>query len=170
MFYVSGLNLRLHDESGSCSLLKQTVLSEKYLFIGPKNEQVDLLYRGKLMNIGDPRELYKIDGFAQDFIKSCQNNCINHQKFIGPDDRFAFACERTNVCCKNFSEEDRIVLEPYDVLRLSRRFNISTQRILHDFAELALDENTHFPIAFLTYKGKSRKNKCWMSPIKARIN
>lgn len=112
------------------------------------------------MNIGDPRELYKIDGFAQDFIEGCQNNCINHQKFIGPDDRFAFACKRTNVCCKNFSAEDRIILEPYDVLRLSRKLNISTQRFIHDFAELALDENTHFPIAFLTYKGKSRRNKC----------
>ncbi|UCE66054.1 MAG: YkgJ family cysteine cluster protein [Candidatus Zixiibacteriota bacterium] len=64
------------------------------------------------------------------------------------------------MCCKNFSSNDRIIIEPYDVLRLSRRLSISTGKFLEQYADLTLDDHTHFPVALLKYKGNRRRNKC----------
>ena len=112
------------------------------------------------MHIGDPGDLKKIDGFTNAYAENCRRNSLNHKDFIGPRDRFDFTCKRTNVCCKNFSSNDRIIIEPYDVLRLSRRLSISTGKLLEEYADLTLDDNTHFPLALLKYKGNKRRNKC----------
>jgi|GEM_PF-3363325 len=112
------------------------------------------------MHIGDPGELKKIDGFISAYVENCRRNHLNHTDFIGPEDRFNFTCKRTDVCCKNFSSKDRILIEPYDVLRLSRRLRISTRKFMREYADLTLDHHTHFPVALLKYKGGSTRNKC----------
>ncbi len=112
------------------------------------------------MIVGDPKDLYKIDGFEQEYFENCRKSRINHKGFIGPQDKFSFTCERTNVCCKNFSDEDRIVLEPYDILRLSRKLRISTGKFISDYADLSLDRNTQLPIALLGFQGTDSRNKC----------
>ncbi len=112
------------------------------------------------MKIGNPEDLKNIDGFHQAFNARCQADNLNFQKFIGPDDKFQFSCQRTNVCCKNFTDGERIILEPYDVYRLSRSRKISTSAFLERYSELTIDSETHLPIALLTYKGEERRNKC----------
>ena len=112
------------------------------------------------MHIGDPKELLKNNEFQQNYSACCRDKGMVHKEFLGPDDHFKFTCRRTNECCKNFSSTDRIILDPYDVYRLSGRRKISTSKFMRDYAELTLDESTHFPIALLKYKGNNRKNKC----------
>ena len=112
------------------------------------------------MLIGNPEDLKKIEGFTRLYAESCRQKCLNHKSFIGPGDRFEFACKRTGVCCKNFTSNDRIIIEPYDVLRLCRKLKISTGRFMKVYADLILDDNIHFPIALLKYKGNSARNKC----------
>jgi len=112
------------------------------------------------MYIADPGDLRKIDGFTRAYAEKCQRYCINHESFIGPEDRFVFTCKRKNVCCKNFSSTDRIIIEPYDVLRLSRKLGMTTGKFMEEYADLTLDEYTHLPIALLGYKGNVSRNKC----------
>ncbi len=112
------------------------------------------------MNIGDPKELVKTRNFARAYKKRCKNNNINHIRFLADRDRFGFTCQRTNICCKNFTERERIVLDPYDVYRLSRNRRASTGRFLELYADLRLDHETHIPIALLKYQGEESRNKC----------
>lgn len=112
------------------------------------------------MNIGDPKELVRTRDFARAYEKRCQNNNINHVRFLGDGDIFNFTCQRTNTCCRNFTERERIILDPYDVYRLSRNRRASTGRFLELYSDLRLDHETHIPIASLKYKGEESCNKC----------
>ena len=112
------------------------------------------------MKIGDPKELEKTKGFAGAYRQKCIENNINHIKFLGDGDTFNFTCQRLNVCCKNFKENERIILDPYDVYRLSRNRKMSTGRFLELCADLRLDHETHIPIALLKYQGEESRNKC----------
>lgn len=112
------------------------------------------------MIIGDPKELEKIKGFTRAYKKGCLENNINHIRFLGDGDRFNFTCQRTNICCKNFSDGERIILDPYDIYRLSRNRGMSTGRFLKLYADLRLDHDTHLPIALLRYQGEGNRNKC----------
>ncbi|UCC78490.1 MAG: YkgJ family cysteine cluster protein [Candidatus Zixiibacteriota bacterium] len=113
------------------------------------------------MHIGDPGDLLKVDGFTLAYAESCRKYGLIHKKFLGQLDRFAFNCRRGNACCKNFSPTDRIIVEPYDVLRLSRKLKITTAKFMGECADLTLDEHTHFPLAMLRLKGNDSRNKCF---------
>ena len=112
------------------------------------------------MNIGDPKALAKTKGFARTYEERCKENGINHDRFLGDGDIFSFTCQRTNICCRNFSEWERIILDPYDVYRLSRNRRTSTGRFLELCADLGLDHETDIPIALLKYQGQEDRNKC----------
>lgn len=112
------------------------------------------------MNIGDPKELVKTKDFARAYENGCKNNNINHVNFLGDGDKFSFTCQRTNICCKNFTEQERIILDPYDVYRLSQNRKTSTRKFLELYADPILDHETHIPIALLRYQGEEYRNKC----------
>ncbi len=112
------------------------------------------------MVIGDPKELEKTKGFTRAYKKRCIDNNINHIRFLRDGDRFSFTCQRTNACCKNFTQQERIILDPYDVYRLSRNREMSTGRFLKLYADLRLDHETHIPTALLRYQGEGDRNKC----------
>ncbi len=112
------------------------------------------------MKIGDPKELEKTKGFARAYRERCIKNNINHIGFLGYGDTFNFTCRRSNACCRDFKEGERIILDPYDLYRLSRNRRMSTGRFLKQYADLRLDHETHIPIALLKYQGKESHNKC----------
>jgi len=113
-----------------------------------------------VFKMDDPAELKAIAGFHEAYRSHCSASKINHVKFLGPEDRFSFTCQRTNTCCRNFSDGERIILDPYDVLRLSRKKGITTGKFMSKYATLTLDNETHIPIALLNYSGREHKNKC----------
>lgn len=125
------------------------------------DRSVETEYEGNIMRIGDPSDLLKIDGFTQVYHQSCKKLGLVHTNFLGQRDRFVFTCCRTGACCKNFSSTDRIIIEPYDVLRMSRRLKIPTGKFMEEYADLTLDEHTNLPLALLRYKGGNSRNKCY---------
>ncbi len=132
-------------------------LIEKIDGASDSNQAMDLSSNVK---IGDPRDLRKIDGFEEAYKRRCEANNINHVEFLGPDDTFSFACKKLNTCCRNFTDSERITLDPYDVFRLSRDRKISTGKFLEKYAVLTLDSETLIPVAILSYRGTEGRNKC----------
>jgi len=108
------------------------------------------------MKFGDPKDLKLTD----ELIKSVKILIdINITKILGPHDSFKFSCKRDNKCCRNRTDNP-IILNPYDVLRLSRNRNLSTTQLLNKYTTLTLGGQSHLPLALLKYEGNEFKNKC----------
>ena len=68
---------------------------------------------------------------------------------LAPDDTFNFQCHSGlkcfNQCCRNLN----LFLYPYDVLRLSRCLEISTDAFIDDYVDIVLREDYYFPEVLL---------------------
>lgn len=73
-----------------------------------------------------------------------------------PSETFRFQCRPDldcfNTCCRN----KRLMLLPYDVLRLRRSLSLPSQQILAELAELELDPNSGWPALRLKLQDDGR--------------
>jgi uncharacterized protein len=70
-------------------------------------------------------------------------------KALAPDDTFHFQCHASlscfNRCCRNLN----LFLYPYDVLRLSRHLEISTDDFVERYVDVVLRDGHYFPEVLL---------------------
>lgn len=70
-------------------------------------------------------------------------------KPIGPGDRFSFRCHAElacfNQCCRNLN----LLLYPYDVMRLRRHLEISSDQFIEQYVDIVLRDGHFFPEVLL---------------------
>ena len=109
------------------------------------------------MNLIDPNTLTKDQ---KDMFKLKGGD---HFKLLGLDDTFNLTCIQCARCCKNRSNYhrfDKIILTPYDIIRLSRRLKITTSDFHSQFADMELRPRTHSAEAVLRFTGDDKNNIC----------
>ncbi len=110
--------------------------------------------------VGDPADMRRMNGCDKARLESRCPDKINHVRFLGPHEKFNFSCKRLNTCCENFTQADRVPLDPYDIYRLSRNKKMSTGQLIEKHVDIVLDADTHIPLAFLRFRGEEGRNKC----------
>lgn len=78
-------------------------------------------------------------------------------RMMGKGDTFCFQCHSGlscfNQCCRNLN----LFLYPYDVLRLKKNLNISSEVFLDKYVDLVLREGTFFPDVLLRMSENNEK-------------
>jgi len=78
-------------------------------------------------------------------------------RILGEEDTFCFQCHSGlscfNQCCRNLN----LFLHPYDVLRLKRNLNISSEVFLDTYVDLVLREGIFFPEVVFRMSENSEK-------------
>ncbi|AOY59919.1 MULTISPECIES: YkgJ family cysteine cluster protein [Desulfococcus] len=76
---------------------------------------------------------------------------------LGGEDRFSFACHPKvgcfNRCCRNLN----LFLYPYDVVRLRKNLDISSDRFLERYVDVVLRPGSHFPEVLLRMADNAEK-------------
>ena len=71
-------------------------------------------------------------------------------KRLNAGDTFAFRCHPQvacfNQCCRNLN----LFLYPYDVIRLKRRLNLSSDQFLDNYVDIVLRDSNYFPEVLLS--------------------
>ena len=80
-------------------------------------------------------------------LDNLQNNAISR------DEPFNFHCLQCGRCCKN--RED-ILLNPYDLYRISKELNRQPREIIKQYCEVYIGETSRFPCVLLKQKGKEK--------------
>ena len=98
------------------------------------------------------------------------------------EDPFRFACHPNISCFTECCAKLRLLLTPYDILRMKNRLNISSDQFLDRYTETLLDHHSRFPMVklrmgqegghrcpFVTQKGCSiyedRPEACRLYPV-----
>ena len=68
---------------------------------------------------------------------------------LGLDSQFKFRCHKDVACFTRCCREIKITLTPYDVLRLKKRLNLSSEEFLAIYTDLHLLEKTDLPVVTL---------------------
>ena len=94
-----------------------------------------------------------------DGIRSQNDNPVQPVK-IKESDSFCFSCHKGvscwNVCCHGAD----ITLTPYDILRLTRRFQVKPEEFLKAFTVPAMWHGADMPVAKLRMRGDDGKGAC----------
>ncbi len=76
---------------------------------------------------------------------------------LGEGERFSFACHPKvscfNRCCRNLN----LFLYPYDVVRLRKNLDVSSDRFLEEFVDVVLRPGSHFPEVLLRMSDNAEK-------------
>ena len=75
-------------------------------------------------------------------------------------DSFCFSCRRENACWNKCCHGADITLTPYDILRLSRHFDIRPAEFLVDYTVPAVWEKANLPVAKLRMTGEDGTGPC----------
>lgn len=82
---------------------------------------------------------------------------------LDPDDRFCFQCHSKlpcfNRCCRNL----KLILYPYDVLRLKNHLEISSERFIDDYVDVVLRKGEYFPEVLLRMAGDEEQSCPFLS-------
>jgi hypothetical protein len=62
---------------------------------------------------------------------------------------FQFACHAGISCFTECCAKLRLLLTPYDILRMKNRLNISSDQFLDQYTETLLDRHSRFPMVKL---------------------
>ncbi|MDQ1334961.1 MAG: YkgJ family cysteine cluster protein [Thermodesulfobacteriota bacterium] len=65
------------------------------------------------------------------------------------DNRFHFACHREIPCFTQCCARLRLILAPYDILRMKRRLGLSSDQFLTEHTETVIDPHHRFPMVQL---------------------
>lgn len=65
------------------------------------------------------------------------------------ENRFYFACHREVPCFTLCCARLRLILTPYDILRMKRRLGLSSDQFLGDYTESIIDPRSRFPMVKL---------------------
>jgi len=69
------------------------------------------------------------------------------------DNLFHFACHRDISCFTQCCARLRLILTPYDILRMKRRLKLSSEDFLRDYTETVVDPHHRFPMVRLKMNG-----------------
>lgn len=111
------------------------------------------------MEIVDPKEMNFDDKELREIKATCGPGC----KLLGPNDTFEFTCSRCTRCCKNRSDYhrfDKMILVPYDIIRISRRLKMTTTDFLSRYTEFEARPLTQSMEIALKFEGDEYDNKC----------
>jgi Fe-S-cluster containining protein len=90
-------------------------------------------------------------------LKKNQNDKVVPIKLTG-DSRFKFRCHKGvscfTACCSNIN----IVLPPYDLLRLRKRFNMTTEDFINQYCEIEILAKTMLPVITLKMQNDGKKS------------
>jgi len=75
------------------------------------------------------------------------------------ENRFHFACHRDIPCFTRCCARLRLVLTPYDILRIKRRLELSSDEFLAQYTESFIDPHNRFPLVKLKMDG-GREGYC----------
>jgi len=98
----------------------------------------------------DQKNMFKIKGAA-------------YYNLLSLDDSFNFSCIQCARCCKNRSDYhrfDKIILTPYDIIRLSRLLMVTTSDFHCRYVDFETRPRTQSAEAILRFKGDEKYNIC----------
>lgn len=88
---------------------------------------------------------------------------------LGPEETFSFQCHPGiscfNRCCRNL----RLLLHPYDVIRLKQRLGISSGEFLQTYTEITLREGHPFPDVVLRMADDPEKSCIFLTQSGCRV-
>ncbi len=84
---------------------------------------------------------------------------LRDKRQLAPDERFKFACHPGVPCFNRCCADVKIVLTPFDVLRLARRLKITTTEFLDRYALLPITKDLQLPVVLLRM-GEDAERKC----------
>jgi Fe-S-cluster containining protein len=67
--------------------------------------------------------------------------------------RFHFSCHREVPCFTQCCAKIRLILTPYDIVRMKRRLGLSSDDFLRDYTETVIDPHQRFPLVKLKMDG-----------------
>ncbi|MFC1866997.1 YkgJ family cysteine cluster protein [Thermodesulfobacteriota bacterium] len=79
------------------------------------------------------------------------------------DNRFKFRCHKDIECFTECCGNLNLILTPYDIIRLKKRLNVSSDIFLEDYTETRFDNRSRFPMVYL----KMREDKDGRCPFVA---
>lgn len=77
------------------------------------------------------------------------------EQAIGPDDTFAFSCDRCGRCCR---EREDILLNPADLFRIANFLDLTPREVTERYCECYIGPDSRIPI--LRLKPKPYRNTC----------
>jgi Fe-S-cluster containining protein len=88
---------------------------------------------------------------------------------IGPGDTFCFRCHTEiacfNQCCRNLN----LFLYPYDVIRLKKALNISSDEFLNNYVDIVLRPSNFFPEVLLRMSADPAKTCPFLADSGCRV-
>jgi hypothetical protein len=82
---------------------------------------------------------------------------------------FSFACHPALPCFTECCRDLKLILTPYDLLRLKHRLGLSSGDFLDRFTEIRLGEHRGFPGVLLTMRDDERRTCPFVSPSGCRV-
>lgn len=83
---------------------------------------------------------------------------LRDRRQLGADDEFCFGCHSALECFKKCCSDINIMLTPVDVLKLSRRLDISTTDFLEKYTLTPITKDLHLPVVALKMGDDHEKN------------
>ncbi len=84
---------------------------------------------------------------------------LKDRRQLKADDTFCFSCHPGLSCFTNCCADINILLTPFDVLRLARRLEMSTQDFLDQHTMMPITKDLHLPVVILKM-GDDEKKRC----------
>jgi uncharacterized protein len=85
------------------------------------------------------------------------------------DGSFSFACHPSVPCFTECCRELKLLLTPYDVVRLKNRLGLDSDDFLDQFGEIDLDEQRGLPMVHLKMEPNERKTCPFVSPQGCKV-
>ncbi len=102
------------------------------------------------------------------YIDDNEKTALGHRP-LADGERFNFQCHAAltcfNRCCRNLN----LFLYPYDVLRLSRRLEVSTDQFVEDYVDVVLREGSFFPDVLLRMADNEEKTCPYLTDAGCRV-
>ncbi len=73
-------------------------------------------------------------------------NIVFDPKDLTLEDTFTFKCYKGIVCFNRCCYDVKLILSPYDLLRIKRALNLSTEAFIEKYGELYIGEVTQLPV------------------------
>ena len=85
------------------------------------------------------------------------------------DGRFRFACHPGVPCFTECCRDLKLLLSPYDILRLKTHLRLEARAFLDHYAENRFDETRNLPMIYLKMQDNSRRTCPFVSPDGCRV-
>ena len=88
------------------------------------------------------------------------------EQALGPDDTFAFSCDRCGRCCR---EREDVLLNPADLFRIAKFLNQTPSQVVEHYCECYIGPDSRLPLIRL--RPKAYRNTCpFLGPEGCRIH